>query len=246
MKGGKETVERRLDPQSQAFVNRMRLVARQGADQILAGGPLVLGPDTRPIREQIAPYFNDFIVETVAPVRGEFDRLRALARRATADAATAAGAFGGSRQGVAEAVRLAELDRAQAGTIADLVSRAFDRALAVGLPHIEQTRQLRERALQEPLFRTQAALGLMNLGLGPTGAIQTTETEADPLAQAVGLGLTALSFFPPGAVAAAPAAAAASLPSTAARIGLQDSFRLPPTSIFSPDYRNPFSSFVRF
>lgn len=198
-KGGTQTVQQNLDPQSQAYVNKMRLAATQGSSDLMNGGPLFEGPDTRPIGEQILPYMNAFTQGVVDPTRAEFDYLRAGASREAGEGAIRAGAFGGSRHGVAEGVRLGALDRAQASTIADLNRQGYDNALSVGLPHLEQQRFLRERQMQEPLFRRMQALQMLNMGMGPTGSTQSQQTEQGWGPQLLGLGMLAAAPFTGGA-----------------------------------------------
>lgn len=132
-KDRKTTVQQRIDPESQQFVDRMR-----GHSQQLATAPL-----------NISPFMNPFM----DAIRGEFDHLRGQASMATAQDATGANAFGGSRAAVLEGTRLGEIDRAQGTAIASQVQQAI------------------QAALMDRLHRGQ----IMNLGLGPTGmdAIQT-------------------------------------------------------------------------
>jgi hypothetical protein len=196
-KGGTETVSQSLDPQSQAYVNRMRLAGQAGADAIGSAGPMMIGPDGRPISEQIAPYMNAFTQGVIDPTRAEFDYLRGQASRGVTDAAIRSNAYGGSRHGVAEGVRMAGIDRAQATTISDLFRQAHDSSLAVGLPHIEHQRQLRERQAQEPLFRALQQMGILNMGMGPAGTVQTKETEQGWGPQLFG-GLLSIASMIPG------------------------------------------------
>jgi hypothetical protein len=57
-KSQKRTVTQGLDPASQQFVNQMRQFALGGANQIAGMGPLTVGPDQRPIMEQINSFHN--------------------------------------------------------------------------------------------------------------------------------------------------------------------------------------------
>lgn len=202
-KGGKTTTTTGLDPASQGYVDRMRGAGQTAYNQISGAGPLFLGADPRTIEEQMAPFMNPYQSQVVGGIRGEFDHLRAGAGVDAAQAATRAGAFGGSRHGVAEAVRKSALDRAQTGQIAGLLSSGYDNALSRGLGYSEYQRALRERQAQEPIFRNQQALQTMNMGLGPTGQVNTEKTSSDPWGQLLGLGLTAGSFFMGGPAAAA-------------------------------------------
>jgi hypothetical protein len=161
-----------LDPASQRFVDETRAGARGAADVARnAPGQFFLGADPRSVQEIIQPFMDPFQSNVIDATRGEFDELR---RRAvggpggTNQAATAAGAFGGSRQGVAEGTRLGELDRAQTSQIAGLLSDNFRQAVASGIPFADRQRALAQQQAQEPLFREQQAQQFMNLGLGPT------------------------------------------------------------------------------
>lgn len=207
-KGSTQTVrqEQRLDPQSRRFVEEMRARGQEGAGVALdTPGNFFLGPDTRSIADQIAPFLNPYIGNVVDGVRGEFDHLRDQATIGANQQATAAGAYGGSRHGVVEGVRHGELDRAQTSQIGGLLSSGFQNALSQGLAHSEYTRALRERMAQEPLFRQQMAQGFLNGGLGPTGFTSTnTQTQqGSTLGTVTGLVGTALGAYLGGPAGAA-------------------------------------------
>jgi hypothetical protein len=154
----------------------------------------MLGPDGRSIEDQIAPFMNPYMDSVIGGVRSEFDHLRAGARSSVSDAATRAGAFGGSRHGVAEAARLGELDRAQTGQVGGLLASGWQDALSQGLQYSEYQRALQERQAQEPLFRSLQELNLMNLGMGPTGTTSTTTMPGPSFGgQLLGAGLTAFA-----------------------------------------------------
>lgn len=94
---------------------------------------------TPALNRQVTDLMNPYTQAVIDPTRAEFDRLRGMARTETGNAAQAAGAFGGSRHGVAEGVRLGEIDRAQAGQIAQLQSGGYDKALQAALQLQGQT-----------------------------------------------------------------------------------------------------------
>jgi hypothetical protein len=99
---------------------------------------------------------------------------------AIGDQATQAGAYGGSRQGVAEGSFLGQLGMGQAaqryGEYQNALGRAGQLAnLGFGIdPQI---------------------IGMLGGALGPYGQTQTTKTQSDPFSQLLGLGLT---LFAPG------------------------------------------------
>lgn len=197
-----------LDPASQAFVDQQRRQAQEAAG-VATGTPgdFFLGADPRSVQEIISPFQNQFTSQVIDATRAEFENLRGGARRDVASAATSAGAFGGSRQGVAEGVRLGELDRAQTSQIAGLLSSGFDRAVSAGIPFADRQRQLAQQQAQEPLFRQQQAQRFLNLGLGPTGQTTTTteEQSGNLFGDIAGAGLAIGGLLTGGA---APAAAA--------------------------------------
>lgn len=191
-KGGRtQTVSQAPDAASQGHINQMRRMAGNAA-QTAQGGNFFTGPITQ---EQIQGAMNPYMDQVIGGVRGEFDHLRSQAGMQTEQDATMAGAFGGSRQGVAEGVRLGELDRAQTGQIAGLMQGGYNQALQFA----EHQRSLQERQMQEPLFRNQQALNFMNLGMGPVGTTQTQTTPRNPLGSAAGGALAGSAFGPWGA-----------------------------------------------
>lgn len=196
MSKGRRREITRLDPQSQGFVNRLRGTASSGAADILGQqGSFFTGPvlnNAGDVRNATEMFLNPFLEGVEGGVNSTFDRLRGDASVQARSDATRAGAFGGDRSGILEAVRLGELDRAQTEQIAGLRAGAFDRAQTLGIQQTEHNRLLREQQLQEPLFRHQQALGLMNLGIGPTGSETFTRGGGNLLGTLLG-GATTLS-----------------------------------------------------
>lgn len=187
--GGTQTVVQRPDPATQRYIAQVREQAQRAAQSLQSGGGLFTGP----LRESdITAAMNPWLQSVVGATQSEFDRLRSLASTGTAQEATGAGAFGGSRQAVLEGTRLGELDRAQASQIANLMAQGYGQALQLA----EHQRQLRERQLQEPLFRSQQALGLLNLGLGPVAfsSEQSGRAGVNPLGSAASGALTGASI----------------------------------------------------
>jgi len=175
--GGGSTTTTTVDPASQNFINRQREQAEQAARVATGGGPFFTGPLTQTPAEMAEAFFNPFQEQVVGGVRGEFDFLRDQASTRAAQDATAQGAFGGSRAAISEGARLGSLDRAQTSQIAELLRGGFDTAQSRGTQFAEHQRQLRQQQMQEPLFRQQQALNFMNMGMGPTGQVQTTQPD---------------------------------------------------------------------
>jgi hypothetical protein len=76
-------------------------------------GAQAMGGDANATQQLMNPYQQ----QVLDGVGRDFDKLRSQAHTQSNQAATAAGAFGGSRHGVMEGARLGELDSAQANTI---------------------------------------------------------------------------------------------------------------------------------
>jgi len=233
--------EQGLDPQSQAYVDQMRQHARGGAGVALnTPGNFFLGPDTRSIQDQIAPFLNPYMDQVIGGVRDEFDNLRGQAQVGVNQGATAAGAFGGSRQGVAQGTRLGEIDRAQTSQIGGLLSSGFQNALTQGLQFSEYQRALRERQAQEPLFRQQQAQQMLNLGLGPTGFTNTnTQTHRGSTLGTI----TGLAGTVGGAIIGGPGGAA-----VGSQLGGSPSFQPVPFNqppLFPGSQGNPLTGFGR-
>jgi len=198
-----QTTTQTLDPSSQRFVDQMRSQAQGSSNAIQNMGPLFAGADQRSIQEQMAPFMNPYIQQVIGGLGEQFDTLRAGARTQGSQAATAAGAFNSSRHGVAEGVRLGEIDRAQGQQVGGLLSNQFNSALSTGLQHSEYQRALRERQLQEPLFRRQMQQQFMQGGLGPTGGTSTSVQPGNLMGDIAGAGLIGLSMMNPAAGIAA-------------------------------------------
>lgn len=203
-KDKRTTTTTRLDPKSQAYVDRMRSLARTAANTLQATGPLTTGPQTMSIEDQAAQFFNPYQSNVIDALSAEYDVARARAMTDANQAATAAGAFGGTRHGVMAGARLGELDRAELSQIGSLLHTGYENALSRGLAYTEHQRQLREQQMREPLLRYQSILNMMNLGMGPTSSTTTNVQHGNALRDALGLGLTAASFFAGGPAAAVP------------------------------------------
>jgi hypothetical protein len=89
-------------------------------------GARALGGDQASINQLMNPYQQ----QVLDAVSADYDRQRARASVEASDAATKAGAFGGSRHGVMEGTRLGELDHSQLGTMAGLRAQGFEDTMA--------------------------------------------------------------------------------------------------------------------
>jgi len=205
-KDKRQTQTTTLDPRSERFIQGQRQAAQEaGRVATDTPGQFFLGPDSRSIAEQIAPFMDPYLDQVIGGVRGEFDNLRAGASRDAAQAATRAGAFRSSRHGALEGARLGELDRAQASQVGGLLSSGFQNALSQGLNYSEYQRALRERQAQEPLFRQRQRLGFLTGGLGPTGSTTTQTQHGNLVGDIAGAGLIGAGFLAGGPAGAAAA-----------------------------------------
>ncbi len=194
-----------LDPASQRFLNESRRQAGAGANVALNNpSDFFLGADPRSVSDIIQPFMDPFQNQVIDATRAEFDVLRDRAvggAGGTNQQAQTAGAFGGSRHGVAEGLRLSELDRAQTSQISGLLSQNFQQAVSNGIPFNDRQRALEQQKAQEPLFRQQQAQNFRNMGLGPVGQTSTTTQtrEGSLLGDIAGAGQIAAGLFTGGA-----------------------------------------------
>jgi hypothetical protein len=188
-KGGqKTTTTQALDPASQRYVDQMRYQAQDAAN--IAGQ---VGPQQMSIADQVSQFMNPYQGQVVNAVNSQFDQLRAGAGMQANQAATMAGAFGGSRHGVASGVRQGQLDQTQMGILAQLQAGGYQNAQAAALPYFEQQRMA-------PIQAQQARMGLLQQGVGPTGFTQTgIQPKGSAMGSAIGGAQVGSAFGPWGA-----------------------------------------------
>lgn len=164
-----------------AFQDQIRAQALQNAGAIDAS---TFAPSTESVLETKDALRSSLVEGQVASLEAQAARQQELSRRGTQQAATAANAFGGSRQGIAEATRAAEIDRALAQETARIRSEADAAALSAAIPLASQ------QALSPFSFaRGQGAL--LQSALGPTGTVQQKHaqslTNVDDLLRSLGI-----------------------------------------------------------
>ncbi len=135
-------------------------------------GARALGGDSSAAQQFMNPYQQ----QVLNSVGGDFDRLRSQASMQSNQAATQAGAFGGSRHGVMEGARLGELDSSQASTMAQLRQGGFNDAmgragqaanLGFGAGQMDLSgRQLGQADRAQGLQAQQVGQGFNQLGMG--------------------------------------------------------------------------------
>lgn len=178
----------------------------------VAGGNLGLGalsgdPAAR------AALSNPYLKEVLARIEADQGRLNAGTLSAVGDQATRAGAFGGSRHGVAEGVALADVNRSAADRMAQLRAEGFNQTQAnasqlanLGLgaaPNLfgygDYQRSIREG--NNPAMREASVLKNFLSGL-PYGTTSQTQVPLEGFGWKDALGLvgTAAPWFMPGGI----------------------------------------------
>ncbi|WP_420431458.1 hypothetical protein [Candidatus Poriferisocius sp.] len=153
-----------------AYIRNMRGMASGFANDIANHpGQFFLGPDQRSVAEQAQAFMNPYQKQVIDGLGTQYDKLRGQANLDQNAGATSAGAFGGSRHALTAGARLGELDAAQMQQTGNLLHQGWQSSVSQGLQYSEYQRALRERQAQEPLYRAQAATGLMQQGMGPVG-----------------------------------------------------------------------------
>lgn len=152
-KGGSQTTTQKLDPQTEAMQRDVYNRARQASQQpytpyqgqtVASASPLSAqaaqqyqqlgglaglgGAAMAGDPNALGAFFNPYQSNVINAVGQQYDTLRGQAHLDANDAATRAGAFGGSRHGIAEGARLGQLDQGQAQTTANLLQSGFNDA----------------------------------------------------------------------------------------------------------------------
>jgi len=143
----------------------------------------------------VNPFYDSARAQALNPI---FDQQRAQALQAVGDQAQGYGAYGGSRQGVAEGVALGQVGQNQAQLQYQAYIDSLQRALAAA--GMGMGAGAAGALLPQNYFAGQ--LGLLNQGLGPTGSTQTQTMHGDPFSQLLGSGLSIGSLFMPGGLLA--------------------------------------------
>jgi hypothetical protein len=138
----------------------------------------------------VQKYMNPYQQEVINATMSDLERQRQQQQIADLNAATRARAFGGSRQGVAEALTNEAAQRTAASTLANLRSQGFTQAQGVALQQ-EQARQAYEQqkldaARNLGLERLNIASGALGLQPANLGGTQTTPIYRNTSASALG------------------------------------------------------------
>lgn len=185
-----------FDPATQRHIDRMRRGGAAGSGVALnQPGSFFTGPNTQSIQDIIAPFLNPYQDQVIGGINQQFDRSRGLATVAGNQAATAAGAFNSSRHGVAEGVRLGEIDAAEAQQVGGFLSDQFNTAVNQGIGYNQYQNSLMQQKLQEPLFRQQMSQQLLQGSLGPTSGSVESRQKGSVFGDLMGLGTMAVGAF---------------------------------------------------
>lgn len=152
---------------------------------------------------------NPFLNPYLDALGTSFDEIRRRSLSSVGDAAQLAGAFGGSRHGVAEGTALGEIGREEGLARMSAFDTAQGRAAQAagfGLAGLGGMSELARYLQEYPQLFAGRQLGILNAGIGPYGTTQTQQTSSDPFSQLLGIGTL---FLPGGPLAGLLAGAAA-------------------------------------
>ena len=139
---------------------------------------------------QAAPNISSFLNPYQSYVTDEITRQAGIATNRLGAQAVASGAFGGGRQGIAEA----EIERARLANIGQAQAQGFQRG--IGQAGLEAQRQTALQRQYEPYQRIEFLKGIMtNLPTTQSTLTATTAPGANPVGQALGAGLGAYSAY---------------------------------------------------
>lgn len=144
---------------------------------------------------------NPFLNPYMDALTSSFDAIRSRSLSSIGDAAQLTGAFGGSRQGVAEGTALGEIGREEGLARMSAFDTAQGRAAqaaGLGLAGLAGQGELARYIQEYPQLFAGRQLGLLNAGIGPYGTTQTQHMSGDPFSQLLGLGTL---FLPGGPLA---------------------------------------------
>lgn len=130
----------------------------------------------------INPYLNPYITNVEDKAIDALNRTRLQTDNANASKASAAGAFGGSRHGIIDAVTGAETNRAAGDLSATLRKEGYDRATELATGDITRDLQAqtgnRDSSLQAALANQQAKISSAGVQKGAADSLTNTSTAA--------------------------------------------------------------------
>lgn len=155
----------------QPYLESAESAVSRGIEGIFGGGmgmaergAAALAPtvSARYTPEMAQPYYNQYVEDVIGATQADIQRQADIERNRIGSAAVQAGAFGGSRQAVAEQELARNAARQMADTSAQLRSRAYEQAQAQGQSVFENAQQRGQNAAQ--------LYGQLGQGIGALGS----------------------------------------------------------------------------
>lgn len=198
-KGGKTTQTNTLDPDDTNYINAMRNAATSSAaagnansDAAGAGfqGGMAAGAaGTNAISSgNYSQFMNPYMDSVINPLKAQWAQTDAGTQSGVDSQATAAGAFGGSRSGVAEGTAQAQNNMNENQQIGDLENQGFSQATQQALSAANLGMGASQSYAQ--LGQNNALLPgqILSGGYGQqTGSTQTTQASSNPWSAILGL-----------------------------------------------------------
>jgi hypothetical protein len=177
--------------------------SRAGYQSLLANMGLATQTGARGIERFMDPYQSDVI----AGIQRDFDRQRGLTMRGAADAATAAGAYGGNRSAILQAIGMRDVGQQESDVLAQYRSGGYTDALNRLLTERSSLANMGLAGMQglqgvgaQDWMQQMQALQMMQGGIGG-GGYTTTSTEeggytpSNPFLGALGGAATGYGMF---------------------------------------------------
>lgn len=170
--GGNKSKQSSSGTQNQTQTNYL---GQAGIDAINAGMNRIGGYQYQGVTPEMiqgfeSPYQQSVIDSTLADI----NRQQQMSLQQGGDAAQAAGAFGGSRHGVSDALTRSEYDRNATGAVANLRNQGYQTALAAALAEAQGRNQFQMG--QEGLYGNYAQLLAQHGSRSDLSGSQTGQT----------------------------------------------------------------------
>jgi hypothetical protein len=166
---GNQPVQNAFQGASQAMQQAGQTYGNLAGFQAPTAQAAQIGPVGSMATANMQQYMNPYTEQVIQRGEADIARQREQAMNQLGAQATAAGAFGGSRQGVAEGVAMGEYGRMAGDFAARQRQQAFQQAQQAAQYDIGQEQQ---RALQQANLQQQAALANQQAGLAGAGVQQ--------------------------------------------------------------------------
>jgi hypothetical protein len=176
-----------IDPQMKAAYLRNLEEARGVAAGL---GPRQFAEFPEYSTNMVQKYMNPYQQEVIDASMADLNRQRQMQQIKDLNTATAAKAFGGSRQGVAQALTNEAYDRTAASTLANLRSQGFSQSQALALQQEQQRQAYEQQKLDAArnlgLERLNISSSALGVPLAKIGGTQTNPIYRNQTASALG------------------------------------------------------------